>query len=83
MKRVEIMRHQRIHKAEYIDAKLNGRSILIVKCGIGPSRAANAIRSIPSKPSAILSVGTAGALVSDLRTFGFIVAAETIGLNDQ
>lgn len=83
LKLVEVKGRRRIQKANYIDATIHGQSILIVKCGIGPSRAANAIRNIPSRPSAILSVGTAGALVSELRTFGFIVSAETIGVNDH
>jgi adenosylhomocysteine nucleosidase len=83
LKLVEVYGRRRIQKADYIDATLRGRPISIVKCGIGPSRAANAIRNIPSRPSVILSVGTAGALVSELRIFGFIVSAETICMNEH
>ena len=80
LKRVEVEGRTRIHKAEYINARLNGCPLLLVKCGIGPTRAANAIRNTPIRPSVIFSVGTAGALTPELRAYDIIVSAETVGM---
>lgn len=75
---VEVKRRRQIGRATYREALFEGRSVLIVRSGIGPVRAAEAIRALEIRPAAILSVGTAGSLVQDLEVGHFVVASETV-----
>lgn len=55
-----------------------GRLVTVVRCGIGPERAAEALRKLDSRPAAILSVGTAGGLVPELKVSDLLISSETV-----
>jgi len=76
--RVEVRRRWTKNKAVYREAFFEGNSLLIIRSGIGPARAAAAVQSLEILPSAILSVGTAGGLVSNSRIRDVVVASETV-----
>jgi adenosylhomocysteine nucleosidase len=76
--RVEVKRRWKCGKATYREAIFEGRRLFVVRCGIGPSRAADAIRNLDFRPAAILSVGTAGSLAASLKIGDMIVASETV-----
>jgi adenosylhomocysteine nucleosidase len=78
LKRVEVRRRWTKNKAVYREAFFEGTSVLIVRSGIGPAKAAAAIQSLEVLPSAILSVGTAGGLSSNSQIRDIVVASETV-----
>jgi adenosylhomocysteine nucleosidase len=78
LRRVEVTQRWRRGSATYRTAFFEGRRLVAVKCGIGPAKAQTALRGLETKPSAILSVGTAGALAEDLRVGDLIVASQTL-----
>jgi len=78
LRRVEVTHRRRIGKAVYREAFFEGKTFSIVRSGIGPDRAARAIKNLQIRPSAIVSVGTAGGLVPDLRFGHIIVSSETV-----
>jgi len=75
--RVEVTGRWNIGRATYRAASFEGCQLVTVRCGVGPVRAAAAVRQLVEKPEAILSVGTAGALMEDLRVGDLVVASET------
>jgi adenosylhomocysteine nucleosidase len=81
--RVEIVRRWKRGKATYREAYFEGATVLIVRCGIGPKRGADAIRNLDTVPGAILSVGSAGALAPDLRVNDLIVSDRTLSGEDS
>jgi nucleoside phosphorylase len=78
LRRVEVTHRNRIGKAVYREAFFEGKTFSIVRSGIGPDRAAGAIKSLQVRPSAILSVGTAGGLAPGLRFGHIVVSSETV-----
>jgi len=76
--RVEVTSRRWIGKAVYRDAYFEGTTFSIVRCGIGPERAAGAIRNLEACPSVIMCVGTAGSLVEDLRLGDMTVSREIV-----
>lgn len=78
LQRVEVRSRRRAGSAVYREAFFEGSTFSIVRCGIGPRRAAAAIRSLDRKPAAVVCVGTAGALVKDLKFGDIVVAGETV-----
>ncbi|HTY21885.1 MAG TPA: hypothetical protein VMC85_02065 [Desulfomonilaceae bacterium] len=78
LRRVEVKRRWAHNRAIYRQAFFEGHSLVIVRSGIGPARAADAIRHLEVRPSAILSVGTAGGLAPDSRIRDIVVACETV-----
>ena len=78
LSRVEVIRRWTRNKAVYREAFFEGHSLLIVRSGIGPTRAAAAVRGLEARPSAILSVGTAGGLAPDSRIRDIVVASEIV-----
>ncbi len=80
--RVEVRRRWRKGKATYMEAFFEGQSLLVVRSGIGPDRAAAAIRNLGVSPAAIIAVGSAGALAPTLKVRDFIVSAETVSGDD-
>ncbi len=78
LRRVEVTHRSRFGKAIYREAFFEGKTFSIVRSGIGPDRAAEAIKNLPIKPSVIVSVGTAGGLVPDLLFGHVIVSSETV-----
>jgi adenosylhomocysteine nucleosidase len=75
--RVEVTGRWTVGRATYRAASFEGCQLVTVRCGVGPVRAAAAVRQLAEKPEAILSVGTAGALVEDLRVGDLVVASKT------
>ena len=80
--RLEVKRRWKVGRATYREAFFEGRTILVVRCGIGPARAAEAVQNLREHPSAVLSVGTAGALAPGLVVGELVVASETVPADD-
>lgn len=80
--RVEVRRRWKNGKATYHEAFFEGRSILVVKSGIGPHRAAAAVHGLPVAPAVVLSVGTAGALTEGVKVGDVVAATDTVGSSD-
>jgi nucleoside phosphorylase len=78
LRRVEVVRRWTLEKATFREAHFEGNSLLIVRSGIGPERAARAMRVMKERPSAIFTVGTAGALYPGLKKKELIVVSETV-----
>ncbi|MFH1114573.1 MAG: hypothetical protein V1792_11680 [Pseudomonadota bacterium] len=78
LRRIEVTHRSRIGKAVYRDAFFEGKTFTVVRSGIGPARAAEAIRNLQVGHSAVICVGTAGGLVPDLRFGDFIISSETV-----
>ncbi len=55
---------------------------MVVRCGIGPDRAAAAVRNLDATPSKILCVGTAGGLVPHLKIGDMVVSSHTLFAHD-
>ncbi|MCA1959340.1 MAG: hypothetical protein LDL33_00990 [Desulfomonile sp.] len=81
--RVEVRHRWKNGKTTYREAFFEGRSVLVVRSGIGPNRAAAALDAVPGHPSAVLSVGTAGALTDGLRVGEVLAATETVAWPNQ
>lgn len=82
LKRVETRQRSKIGKAIYRECFFEGHRLLVVRSGIGPDRAARSIRSIDCHVSAFISVGTSGALTSDLSLGQMIIVNETVNARD-
>jgi len=78
LRRVQVLRRWQRGKATYREVFFEGRVILTVRCGIGPEKAAAAIRNLDFAPAALVCAGTAGSLVSDLERGSLIVSSETL-----
>jgi adenosylhomocysteine nucleosidase len=78
LKRVEVLSRRKLGKAVYREAFFEGQRIVIVRCGIGPHRAAESLRNLDVVPSWIVGVGTAGALVEDLGVGDLVVSESTV-----
>ncbi|MDQ7784045.1 MAG: hypothetical protein RDU20_14270 [Desulfomonilaceae bacterium] len=78
LRRVEVTHRSRMGKAIYREAFFEGHTLSIVRSGIGPDKAAAAVRNLHVRPSAIICAGTAGGLVPDLRFGHVIISAETV-----
>jgi adenosylhomocysteine nucleosidase len=65
-------------KAAYREVFFEGDRLLVVRSGIGPSRARAAVEGLHETPRAVLSVGTAGALVPELAAFEIVAGCETV-----
>jgi len=78
LKRVEVRSRKKVGKAVYREVFFEGHTILVVRCGIGPQRAVQSLRSLDIMPSWIVSVGTAGAVVDELRVGDLVVAQSTV-----
>jgi adenosylhomocysteine nucleosidase len=75
---VEVGRRWKRGGATYREAFFEGHKLLIVRSGIGPTRAAAAVNGLEILPSAMLSVGTAGSLVRGLGIGDLVVSSETL-----
>lgn len=80
--RVEVRHRWKKGKAIYRDAFFEGMRLLIVRCGIGPEKAAAAVRNLDIIPSSILCVGTAGGLVPQLKIGDMVVSSDTVFAHD-
>ncbi len=77
LRRVEVTQRWRKGSATYRRVFFEGHVLLAVKSGIGPVKAHAAIERLNMRPSAILSVGTAGALAEGLSVGDIVVASDT------
>lgn len=82
LKRVEVKRRWKIGHATYREVFFEGSTILVVRSGIGFHKALAAGKRIEGSPAYTLSVGTCGALTSDLCPGDIIIANETVSQND-
>ncbi len=78
LKRVQVRRKWTQDGATFREVFFEGRTLLVVRCGIGPERASLSLRNLDKRPSVVLSVGSAGALVPALRFGDLVVAGETV-----
>jgi adenosylhomocysteine nucleosidase len=76
--RVEIRRRRVVGKTVIREAFFEGENLLIVRSGVGPVKAADAMKKIGIRPDAVINAGTAGALVNELRPGHLIVSSETV-----
>ena len=77
LKRGQLLRRWTRGKAAFREVFFEGDRLLVVRCGIGPERASQALAHLEHLPAAVISVGTAGALVKDLRFLDLVLASET------
>jgi adenosylhomocysteine nucleosidase len=75
--KVEVRRRWAIGKTVFRLVFFEGDFFHIVRCGVGPQRAANSMKKLDFEPSALICVGTAGALTADLD-IGDIVVCDTV-----
>jgi adenosylhomocysteine nucleosidase len=80
--RLEVRRRWNKGKATYREAFFEGTRLLVVRCGIGPDRAAAAVRNLDISPSGILCVGAAGGLVPHLKIGDMVVSSDTLFAHD-
>jgi nucleoside phosphorylase len=78
LRRVQVLRRWQKGKATYREVFFEGKVLLTVRCGMGPERAASAVRNLECQPSALVCAGTAGSLVDDLKRTELIVSSETV-----
>jgi adenosylhomocysteine nucleosidase len=77
LRRTEPLKKWKRGKATYREVFFEGARLIVVRSGIGPSRARSAIKGLDEIPGAVISAGTAGALVPGLRAFHIVAARET------
>jgi adenosylhomocysteine nucleosidase len=82
LRRVEVRRRWKRGKATFRNVFFEGREFLVARCGMGPERAASAIRNLDEAPSAIICAGSAGGLVPDLGVGHLVVSSETVADHD-
>lgn len=78
LQKLELLSRKRIKKATYRTAFFEGARVMVVRCGIGPSRASASIQNLEQRPSWIVAVGTAGALVDSLKVGDVVVSSTTV-----
>jgi len=78
LRRVQVLRRWQKGKATYREVFFEGKVLLTIRCGIGPDKAAAAIRNVDFSPAAVVCAGTAGSLVADLKRGDLIVSSETL-----
>ncbi len=83
LKRVETRNRSKLGKAVLRKCFFEGREFLVLRSGIGPDKAARAVKSLEQDVGLILSVGTTGALIPDLFLGQMLVVGETISAVDS
>lgn len=78
LRRVQVLRRWKTGGATYRDVFFEGSVFMTVRCGIGPSKAAAAVRNLDRKPSVIINAGTAGSLVEDVNFSELVISCETL-----
>jgi adenosylhomocysteine nucleosidase len=78
LRRVQVTQRWRKGSATYRTVFFEGQVLMAVKSGIGPVKAHAAMERLNMRPSAILSVGTAGALAEGLSVGDILVASDTL-----
>lgn len=78
LKRVETRNRRKIGKAILRECFFEGTRFLTLRSGIGPEKAAKAVRLLDQDVSLIVSVGTSGALTPELSLGQMVVLRETV-----
>ncbi len=78
LKRVETRNRRRIGRAILRDCFFEGREFLVLRCGVGPEKAARAVESLNHDVGLIVSVGTSGALIPELSLGEMVIITETV-----
>jgi adenosylhomocysteine nucleosidase len=78
LRRVEVLRRWRSGGATYREVFFEGRVFMTVRCGVGPAKAAAAVRNLDREPSVIINAGTAGSLVTDVNFSELVISCETL-----
>ncbi len=81
--RVQPVRRWSHGKAAYREVFFEGSHVLVVRCGIGPERAASSLRNLGERPDIVVSVGTAGALCDDLRVGDLVIASDVVAVYES
>ncbi len=76
--KLEVRRRWQRGKATFREAFFEGKMLTVVRCGIGPARAANAIRNLESQPGAIICAGAAGGLTPSMKIGDAIISSESV-----
>jgi nucleoside phosphorylase len=76
--KLEVRRRWSRGKAVFREAFFEGNLLTVVRCGVGPLRAAGAIRNLGSRPGAIICAGAAGGLSSSMRIGDAIISSESL-----
>jgi nucleoside phosphorylase len=80
--RVEVRQRWKRGKATFRRVFFEGREFLVVRSGMGPERAAGAIKNLDDAPSAIICAGSAGGLIPELKVGHLVVSSETVADHD-
>ncbi|MGC8660663.1 MAG: hypothetical protein ACP5U1_16475 [Desulfomonilaceae bacterium] len=78
LRRVEVKRRWKIGHATYREVFFEGSKLLIVRSEIGFEKAFVASENVEGSPAYMLSVGTCGALTTDLQPGDIVIASETL-----
>jgi len=78
LRRVEVLSRRQAGRAVYREASFEGHRLTIVRCGIGPERAASAIRGLDRRPQRIINAGIAGGLADGIKSGDMVIASETV-----
>ncbi|MBI4965147.1 MAG: hypothetical protein HY913_17870 [Desulfomonile tiedjei] len=78
LRRVEVLRRWKSGGAIYREVFFEGNVFVTVRCGIGPVKAAAAVKNLDRKPSVIINAGTAGSLVKDVNFSELVISRETL-----
>lgn len=78
LQRVEVKRRWTVQGAVHREAYFEGKTIRIVRCGIGPKKAARAIGNLDMRPAGIIAIGAAGALVPGLAKGDVVISSGTV-----
>lgn len=78
LKRVETRRRWKVKHSTHREVFFEGKIHLVIRSGIGFDKALAASQSVVGSPDSMLSVGTCGALVHDLKPGDLLIASETI-----
>jgi adenosylhomocysteine nucleosidase len=78
LRRVQVLRRWKSGSATYREVFFEGNVFMTVRCGIGPVKAAAAIRNLDKRPSVIINAGTAGGLAPDVNFSELVISCETL-----
>jgi adenosylhomocysteine nucleosidase len=78
LRRVQVLRRWKSGRATYREVFFEGSVFMTVRCGIGPAKAAAAVRNLDRKPSVIINAGTAGSLVENVNLSELVISCETL-----
>jgi adenosylhomocysteine nucleosidase len=78
LQKVQTVRRWRSSSGVYRLVYFEGRHLYVIRCGMGPLKAAKILDGQEFKPSAIVCAGSAGALVPELKIGDVVVSGRTL-----